>query len=472
MEVLQRTANRGSIATGAAYEIENSLKLESDNAEYIDNRHYTAGNTRTWTLSFWIKRTELGTTQKVYDAGNAAMVAFLSTDIIKIENSNLYLETNRVFRDTSAWYHIVVLNDSTQSTASDRAKLWINGVQETSFSIETYMAQNQEGNMNSATSISIGGAVGVHVNGYMAELFFVDGQALAPTDFGEFDDDSGIWKPKEYNGTLSGTSIKLDFSNSAALWEDSSGLTGNGTAMSGNNITSANQATDTPTNNFATLNPLFRFDLCTIFEGATRVKRTAELFDRWRTFASSIGVTSGKWYAEFQNPVHATAGNDTFIGVAPATIFNQSISTSSGYLGGSSAETTDSIGYHGFTGKKFINGTSSSFGNTYAGETVAVALDMDNGYVYFAKANAWQNSGDPTSGSSGTGGIALQLPNDAHYLACSIYQENSDFQANYGGYTTISISTPETDENGYGTFEYAPPSGYYALCTKNLAEYG
>jgi len=459
MEVLQRTANRGSIATGG-YEIANSLKLESDNAEYIDNRHYTAGNTRTWTLSFWIKRTELGTTQKVYDAGNAAMVAFLSTDIIKIENSNLYLETNTVFRDTSAWYHIVVLNDSTQSTASDRAKLWINGVQETSFSIETYMAQNQEGNMNSATSISIGGAVGVHVNGYMAELFFVDGQALAPTDFGEFDEDNGIWKPKEYNGTLSGTSIKLDFSNSAALWEDSSGLTGNGTAMSGNNITSANQATDTPTNNFATFNAVLpKADLR---EGATRFFNHDAGED---TNLSTIAVTSGKWYAEFSSPSNISGGNGR-VGVS-ANVSGQI--SEDVYLGGDAwnVAVTSSTGSVG-TNNSFSSYLGSGFS---ANDLISVALDMDNKKVYFALNGTWGNSGNP---ATGTNGVSLPSAYEDYewFIGVTLVLNTNTFNANYGGFTTISISSAATDENGYGNFEYAPPSGYYALCTKNLAEYG
>ena len=469
METLQRTANRGSISTG--YDIDNSLKLESDNAEYLDNRHYTAGNRRTWTLSFWIKRTELGTTQKPYDAGNIASIGFLSTDKIQIENTNLYLATNRVFRDTSAWYHIVLLNDSTQSTASDRAKLWINGVQETSFYSETYMAQNEEGNINSATSVSIGGGGGAHVNGYMAELFFVDGQALAPTDFGEYDSDSGIWKPKEYDGTLSGTSIKLDFSNSAALWEDSSGLTGNGTAMSGNNITSADQATDTPTNNFATLNPLVQYlpdgAYSFITEGATKARSTQ--FDVNYTYAPTFGVTSGKWYAEFE---YEGSQADNLVGILDIDAV-VSYNSRLGQVG------VWSVGFYQANGKLYVTSDSgttetASWGASAAdGDIIGVALDMDNYFVYFAKNGTWQNSGVPTSGATGTGGVAFDS-NKTVGIGCSTYGLTADgiIFTNLGGYTAGTISSAASDANGYGTFEYAPPSGYYALCTKNLAEYG
>jgi hypothetical protein len=454
-------------AVAGGYDIANSLKLESDNPDYIDNRHHTAGNRRTWTLSFWIKRTELGTTQKPYDAGFAASIAFLSTDKIQIENSNLYLATNRVFRDTSAWYHIVLLNDSTQSTASDRAKLWINGVQETSFSSETYMAQNEEGNMNSATSVSIGGGGGAHVNGYMAELFFVDGQALAPTDFGEFDEDSGIWKPKEYDGTLSGTSIKLDFSNSAALWEDSSGLTGNGTAMSGINITSADQATDTPTNNFCTWNvlPLYNSNIFSFPNGATEVKRTSGT--GWTTAYSSLGVNKGKWYAEFQI---LTSGNYLMNGNVPLAKI-QSVYATQFYLG-SEASAAAGAGYYssGTTGNDAIYHDATLTGSgvtTSAGDIISVAMDCDNNKIHFAVNGTYTNSSNPATNTNG-----FNMTDDYQFFAHATLTGEQTWKNNFGGYTTISISSAATDANGYGTFEYAPPSGYYALCTKNLAEYG
>jgi hypothetical protein len=472
METLQRTANRGSISTG--YDIDNSLKLESDNSEYLDNRHHSAGNRRTWTLSFWIKRTELGTTQKPYDAGNLASIAFLSTDKIQIENSDLYLATDRVFRDTSAWYHIVLLNDSTQSTASNRAKLWINGVQETSFYSETYMAQNQEGNMNSATSVSIGGGGGAHVNGYMAELFFVDGQALAPTDFGEYDEDSGIWKPKEYDGTLSGTSIKLDFSNSSALWEDSSGLSGNGTAMSGNNITSADQATDSPTNNFCTpllIQPFSGTDTITHTEGGTKL--TTGGGTGWRTNMSTMSLSSGKWYFEAKH-TGTIDGDAIMTSIVPTARFGNSAYAS--FYGGQSSG--DGIGwYWDSTRFRYDDGSAISppTNTVNSGDILGIALDMDNNFVYSRiNGGAWHNNGsadgDPTSGSSGTGGFAVA--DEPHMICTSMYQPLRNFFVNYGGYNAFPVSSAASDANGYGVFEYAPPSGYYAICTKNLAEFG
>ena len=459
METLQRTANRGSLSTG--YDIDNSLKLESDNSEYLDNRHHSAGNRRTWTLSFWIKRTELGTTQKPYDSGNAAGGAmFYSTyDTIAVENSDLWLVTNRVFRDTSAWLHIVLLNDSTQSTASNRAKLWINGVQETSFSSETYMPQNQEGNINSATSVSIGGGGGAHVNGYMAEFFFVDGQALAPTDFGEYDSDSGIWIPKEYEGTLSGTSLKLDFSDSSALWTDSSGLSGNGTAMSGNNITSADQATDTPTNNFATMTEAWAYasQLEVRWGGTLTTTNTAA----WSGAKSTIGVNKGKWYWEIR-------WNDTistYTGIQTQGEDNISASGSAAH----SRNTSLSIGA-GSKYRTYINGTDTLYtsqpsGNISTGEVTGFALDLDSG----TKTLKLIRSGSVVQTYTLTDSLATEYV----FPFCSTYAQTLVW--NLGGFFHYTLSSAETDANGLGSFEFSPTIGgvnYYALCTKNLAEYG
>jgi len=129
------------------------------------------------------------------------------------------------------------------------------------------------------------------------------------------------------------------------------------------------------------------------------------------------------------------------------------------------------------TGNKYLDGGNSSYGNAYSsgasvGPVIGIALDMDNGKVYFSISNVWQNSGDPTSGATGTGAIDLPSPEKSYSFHVSIYNNGNSVAINYGGYTYFTISSGESDANGYGTFEYAPPSGYYALCTKNLAEYG
>ena len=262
METLQRTANRGSLSTG--YDIDNSLKLEADNTEYL-SQTTSAGSRRTATYSFWYKRTELGATQQIAGISpiGSETVRFMidSNDVLDVETGvggdNNSLVTNRVFRDTSAWYHFVVAIDTTQSTEANRVKVYVNGVQETSFSASEYPAQNTD------LTIGVSGYTwryGAYDNtynkcsGYLAEAHYIDTQQLAPTEFGEFDEDSGIWIPKEYTGTYGDNGHYLDFKDSANLGTNAKG---NDTNFTLNNIASADQATDTPTNNFATLNPLW-----------------------------------------------------------------------------------------------------------------------------------------------------------------------------------------------------------------------
>jgi hypothetical protein len=461
-------------ATGG-YEIANSCKFEEDNSEYLERATGGGnGNQSQHTISVWVKRTELTKTSFILGFANIGRLRFESDDKIEYQfRSGRKIETNRLFRDTSAWYHIVVVADSTLATSTDRMKLYVNGVRETD--LLTYIPQDLNqgspawGVYNTYNyRIGYSGNAGENFNGYIADAYYINGQTLDPTDFGEFDEDSGIWKPKEFTGTLGSLDNYLDFSNSSNLGEDANG----GTDLSLNNITSADQATDTPTNNFGTLNLLLPFDEATIFEGSTRVKKTST--NRWRTFVSTQGVLNGKWYAEFQNPLYATTGINRFVGVIPVGNINGSLSATGDFTGGASY--IDSFGFY-HEGKYWENDSGSVTENTYGsswanGETIGIALDMDNGYAYFSINGTYQNSGDPTSGATGTGGISLLDTTQAHYIAVSIYNDNADFQCNYGGYTTISISSAASDENGYGTFEYAPPSGYYALCTKNLAEFG
>ena len=272
MEVLQRTANRGSIATGAAsYDIENSLKLEEDNSEYLERATTGSGGSGLkHTISVWVKRTELAKTSFILGFSNIGRLRFESDDKIEYQfRSGRKIETNRLFRDTSAWYHIVVVADSTLATSTDRMKLYINGVRETD--LLTYIPQDLNqgspawGNYPTYNyRIGYSGNAGENFNGYIADAYYINEQTLDPTDFGEFDEDTGIWKPKAFTGTFGSLDNYLDFSNSSNLGEDANG----GTDLSLNNITSADQATDTPTNNFATFNAVLpKADLR---EGATR----------------------------------------------------------------------------------------------------------------------------------------------------------------------------------------------------------
>ena len=469
----------GTNSVSGGYDIDNSTKFEADNTE----RMYRAwggggGNDQTWTVSLWVKRTELGTLQHIWGAGvsgnDVLLVSFQTDNTLKFRSTKsgaddcVYV-TNRVFRDTTAWMHIVVAVDTTAAiTAAPRLRIYINGVEETSFSTETDFAQNDNTLHNANSSyMEIATAIGEadRFCGYIAEVISISGSQLAPTTFGEFDGDSGIWIPKAYTGSFPQNSVYLEFKDSSSLGTDTSG---NGQTFTLQNITAADQATDTPTNNFATGNPLLYFSTATtVSEGATKIAKGA---NGWEILASTMAVTKGKWYVEVRN--------ETIPESAMASIMPDDIELI--FRGGQTLNYPGKIvgdegqGYYSYNGKYYRNGHYEDYGASWTGSTntIGIALDMDNGKLYFAKDNTWQNSGDPTSGSTGTGAIDVLAPTKPHLIGYTPYAANTDGFINFGGYTGASISSAASDANGYGTFEYAPPSGYYALCTKNLAEYG
>ena len=465
METLQRTANRGSISTG--YDIDNSCKFEDDNDERM-SKTISSTNQKTHTISLWLKRTELGyrRTWGTGVSGNDEYFFYFDGndkfDFYSYSSGyQLRFSSNRVFRDTSAWYHLVFAIDTTQSTEADRVFIYINGVQETSFSTATYPSQNADLQITSSFYVGTQRNESPDFSGYISEFVYLDGTQAVVTDFGEFDEDTGIWKPIDVSGLSFGTNgFYLDFKDASNLGNDASG----GTDFTLNNITSADQATDTPTNNFCTLNVLNN-EYLTITEGAT--KSVEDTNSAWYGCTTTIGVNNGKWYSEGKA---IAIGTGIFFGVTPFNgTADASIGTGSSVFPGNVADT---IGYWDGGGGQVYrdNSVVTTIGAFVANDIIGIALDMDNGYVYFAKNGTWLNSGDPTSGATGTGGFSLLNPTETHGFAYGV--RNSTAGINFGGYTINTISSAATDESGYGTFEYAPPTGYYAICTKNLAEFG
>jgi len=476
METLQRTANRGSISTGS-YEIDNSVKLEPDNAEFL-KRNQADGNRKTWTYSMWVKRTELGlsngmllfyagvyhqATRIFFDAGSD--VDKLTIDLASEATTQYRWITNRLFRDTSAWYHFVWRVDTTQSTATDRMRMYVNGVLLTADDFEqtATFPQNTD---TTANKSSLGGqqqmAIGNYswanndgiYAGYAAQCALVDGESLAPTEFGEFDEDTGIWKPKDISGLNYGTgnnSFLLDFEIASDLGANAKGNDANFTA---NNITSADQATDTPTNNFCTWIPLWTFpNMATIGNGGT--SSIGGGGSVWRGSKGSMGVSRGKWYWE-----QKANGNSTIVGWQTDNCVPDS--------GSNSHNVISTIAYYEDGNFLWIKDSTSgrnadTMSGTYAGgQIVGIALNLDSD----PQTITFYRNGSAIISNRDIDGLADQtlFPMTSHY--------NQTSNANFGGYTNFTISSGNTDENGYGNFEYAPPSGYYALCTKNLAEYG
>ena len=478
MEALQRLHNRGSISTG--YDIDNSLKFERANGEQVYTSNAASGNRKTWTFSAWIKRTELSQDyHTIFSAGytNIQIMANDRPRLVLYNGTSYYADPQMLMRDTSAWYHIVVQLDTTQSTASDRVKWWINGDRVTAFDNTSYttMSQNADFEIGQAGSGSdnwirlgefFGGSEGF--SGYMADVYYLNGTAAQASDFGEYDADSGIWIPKAYTGSGYGTQgFHYKFDNASNLGEDSSGEGHDANNLG--NITSADQATDTPTNNFCTMNMLDRTNgNIKTQDGGTKV--TTDGGSGWCTMMATMGVTKGKWYWEYFKTT--TGGANIFFGIAASDDPYVPYSSAAQYYIGNVAEQT-SIGFQ-VNNNSIANGNSSNVFALLSGEVLRVALDMDNGALYFGKSSStWANSGDPTSGSSKTGASSLWSSFDDKIVlpGISVYQ-GGDAQANFGGYAPYTISSAASDADGYGTFEYAPPSGYYALCTKNLEEYG
>ncbi len=467
METLQRNANRGSISTG--YDIDNSLKCQANSGnEWFYRNNPTTGNKRTFTFSFWLKRTQLDSyeaDQYLMSQGSNARFHFAGHTLrFMFDGNSTELEAAGRLRDIAAWYHIVLAIDTTQATNTNRVKAYVNG-EDYPFNNSDWPSQNQESSWMSGTDMYFNtrdGDGSYDNSGYWAEVAVVDGQQLAPTEFGEYNDD-GVWVPKDLSDiTFGNEGFWWNFSDASNLGADSSG---NSNTATFNNLTTADLATDTPTNNFATINPLFKYPPSQeIRQGATQVTRTSGSGLN-KTFFSTIGVSSGKWYAEFK----PTASSNYVVGIIPDST-TSTVAFDGNYIGNSAFPS--SISYYSDTGQKIIapNG-GSSYGDSYTtNDIIGVALDMDNGKLYFSKNGTYQNSGDPTSGSTGTGAIDLTL-DETTFIGFS-YDSGGAMQVNYGGYHVNTLSSAASDANGYGNFEYAPPSGYYAICTKNLAEYG
>jgi len=457
MEVLQRTANRGSISTDS-YEIDNSLKMESDNSESMNRTPSSSGNRKTWTLSFWFKRTELGATERLFEAwdgstGTSALFDTANKFLLDLTAGGNYFTSTAVFRDTSAWYHFVIRVDTTQGTASERARIYVNG-SELAGSWNSNIGQNTDltWNQNVVHYLGVFHNTGNFVNGYYAEIINVDGTSLAPTAFGEVDSASGIWKPKAASPTYGTNGFKLEFKTAGGLGADTSG---NGHTWTLNNIAAADQATDTPTNNFCTWNPLWVYaSQPVISEGATKVR----IGDSTNEGAkATIGLTNGKWYWEAK-PVGTIGAQQ--IGIQ--TDGDSNISSNANSTANNYGMWINATGRY-YTYADSQTESADQGWDLTASDWLGIALDMDSGTqtIKFYKNGSLIQSLNLISDMQGR----TVFPFLMNY-------ENRSFDINFGGYTINTISSAASDANGYGTFEYAPPSGYLSICTKNLAETG
>jgi len=452
------------------YEVANSCRFNDGDSAFLSKTLGTGTNTTKLTVSVWIKRSTLGTEQQIFETWNDNNNRFdilfkSSTDQLEIQNTlsgstTINLKTNRVFRDPSAWMNIVVIVDSTQSTASNRVKLYINGTQETSFATETYL--NEDANLALGTSSytnfigKYSSSGGNFFDGYMCEVVYLDGTAASIGDLGEFDEDSPtIWKPKDVSGlTFGNNGAYLDFEDSSNLGNDANG----GTDYGETNLAATDQATDTCTNNFCTLNPLYNIEgSYTLSEGNTIFTATGANDGTLGT----IAVSSGKWYfeAEFDSVKEAC------------------------YAGFADVELINNIGA-GNPITSFIGQYRDDYAIQIGGSNDGAYTDVANGDIFGFAINLDAASGSKTvviqKNGTTTDTVTIPTANENNFFIPVVGDTTGGdpsgiLKCNFGGSPAVAPSSAVADANGFGSFEYNPTIGgvdYLAICTKNLAENG
>ena len=460
-----------SLPTG--YDVDNSCRFNSGDSAYLSRTMEAATNRKKCTISVWLKKCSLSGNQVFFgggdgDAANGFIDFNSSNDFFMQASTNtvdMQFVSDAKYRDTASWYHVLVAIDTTQATDTNRVKIYINGTQVTSFSTATYPDQDYDLQWAVTGDTMLVGKypyTSSYWDGYMAEFHYVDGTAYSPSDFGEFDEDSPtIWKPIEVSGlTYGNQGFYLDFADSGDLGDDESGNTNDFTE---NNLAATDQSTDTPTNSFCTMNPLDNYHAgSTLSEGNLKVVGASGGWNGTNT--ATMGVSAGKWYWEL---FADTDANVEVYGIKSGVSHTDSNyvteTTATGELGYAYVTTSGNMGYP--------SGNSESYGSAIdADDVIMFALDMDNLKFYIGINGTWQNSGDPAGNSNG---YSITAPPSGFYFPAVSFYVVETIYLNFGSPPTgFTISSGNADGDGYGNFEYSVPSGFYSLCTKNLAEYG
>tara|TARA_Y100001937_G_scaffold21152_1_gene29788 strand:+ start:582 stop:1904 length:1323 start_codon:yes stop_codon:yes gene_type:complete len=435
----------------------------------ISRANGSGSATNKFTLSFWAKR-------GITDAGRMFSATGGSGDVYFRFNSGGFIEwsghgsnassagyfiTNRKFRDYNGWYHFVIRFDSTQSTATDRLRFYVNGTQQESFSSYTNVNQNATDNisLSSNTHYWGGAASSQYFDGSMSHIHYTVGYDYGPDSFGETDSTTGEWKIKEDPSGITYGSAGYFILKDGAVLTDSSPNSNNFAVANG----TLTKTEDCPSNIFSTLNPLYNQTSgqgVSLANGNTRCSYSP---DSSRSAFGSIAVGTGKYYFEAKLN---TVGTIPVIGVVDLAWGDLNGASGYGYH-----DNALNFGYNS-SGEKTSGGTNTAFGSTFtAGDVIGVAIDKTNNKLYFAKNGTWQASGDPTSGSTGTGS-AYNLASDTLYTSACRIRNGGDWSFNFGNgfFGTTAISSEGTNASGVGKFEYDVPAGYTALATKGLNE--
>ena len=426
------------------------------------------------TFSAWVKRTDSAINNSGRDCGiietytganDYGWIRFDGNDQIQIYARNssgnlIVCDTVAKFRDPAAWYHIVATLDSTESTSSDRVKLYVNGVRQDFQGSPTYPSGEVWFNRNSAT-FNIGNSEKYTSNfqfdGMYSHVHFIDGLAYQASTFGETDSATGIWKINTNPTVTYGNNGFFLFKNDASL-NDDSGNGNNFTLNSGSVLTTV----DNPSNNFSVINSIVRTTDGTYSNGNNTFTQSQ---NAWHSGFGTIAMEkgAGKYYIEFKG----LSGTKFGFGISDfknAGVFDRSQRGENRYVG----EYANSYGYH-YGGTFYYSGssTSSGYDSFTSSNVIGMAVDMENMKIYFAKDGTWQNSSNPSSGS---GGYTIVDPLNCYFPTISVEAASASMNAGNGIFGTTAISSEGTNASNIGKFEYDVPTGYTALSTKGLNE--
>ena len=475
-------------AVSGGFDVANSCRFNHAGDDRMDRTVESPTLGTKWTFSTWVKKDNNGDYHHILtttaNPGNWDTIRFSNGDTLQIllKDAATNLTTTQLFRDNSAFYSIIVAFDSTQGTASSRLKLYINGTQVTSFSTATYPTENLIPNYQvSGKTLRIGAntwSIGTgheKLGGVICETVFIDGVAHAPTDFGEFDEDSGIWKPIDVSSlTFGNNGFYLDYQDSSALGNDVSGNDNDFTTV---NLAAIDQSIDTCTNNFCVMNVLDGSQWQTLSEGNLKIVNSSPASSFGLT-KGSIGVTKGKWYWEVKYTFGSSAGHFGFFKVSDTAIANEEdINGNLFTVAGQGNGVFTGIAFRiddGGNIKRVFNGNVADTNVDFSsGDILGLAFDGDSGKLYAFK------NGTELTGQNISNGTSLMSAVTMDDIFLPFVSNGDGGSGTKTGTSEFNFGSPpysesggNSDGDGFGNFKTAPPSGYFALNTKNLAEYG
>ena len=453
--------NVGSATAATGFNVANSVRMNAADSAKMTIDFSGAGNQKKFTISCWVKRATItpGASQTILsnyaDVNNFGNFTLNTSDKLSFVNRdggtfNTNIATTRLFRDPSSFYHVVLSVDTTQSTDTNRIKMYVNGVQETLFSTSTYPDQNTDLKFNTTATTNFGSWSGSaqYADGYYSELCFINDAQLAADQFGEFDEDSGIWKPIDVSGlTFGNNGFYLDFEDSSALGNDANGSNN----FTVNNLTAIDQSISTCTNIFCTWNPIANYTNSVAFSEGNLVAMSGTN-DQWDSGRATMGFSKGKWYFEC---LFVAGVSTQYIGVVDESC---KMNTANAH-----DENGTTVFYNNSGGEIRKDGTATTadYGTFSSSEVAGIAIDADNFTISVYK-----------GGSLIVDAYALSTTRTGFLFPFTTNLNDGDgVKVNFGS-PHYAESGGNTDANGHGNFNQSVPSGYFALCTKNLAEHG